>query len=223
MWLMSKALISLFFYFWSWFHNIWYQSFGFQGFTVPNRSSWTFRYNLFSTNFQKPKFLRCEAKILRNIITKFQSLVRNIFGDMICGSQVFLQASQFNLNSSFQHLRYNFFSTKVQKLKVLEREAAILRNIITKFWILVHNIFGDMICGSQGFLQAPEFNINRSSWNFHYKFFSTKVQNLKFIWCEAEILRKFVKKFQSLVCNICGDMICGRQCFFKLLNFISKR
>ena len=28
-WLISKALISLFFYFWSWLHNIWYQSFGF--------------------------------------------------------------------------------------------------------------------------------------------------------------------------------------------------
>ena len=31
-WLIYKALISLFFYFWSWFHNIWYQSFGILGF-----------------------------------------------------------------------------------------------------------------------------------------------------------------------------------------------
>ena len=56
-WLISKALISPFFYFWSQFHNIWYQSFGFQGFTAPNRSSWYFRYNFFSTKVQKLTFL----------------------------------------------------------------------------------------------------------------------------------------------------------------------
>ena len=44
--------------------------------------------------------------------------------------------------------------------------------------------------------------LNRSSWHLRYKKISTKVQNLKFIWCEAKILRKFVKKFQSLVRNI---------------------
>ena len=52
--------------------------------------------------------------------------------------------------------------------------------------------------------------LNRSSWNLRYNFFSTKVQNLKFIWCKAEILRKCAKKFQILVRNIFGDMICGR-------------
>ena len=85
-WLISKVLISLFFYFWSWFHNIWYQSFGFQGFVAPNRSSWNFRYNFFSTKFQKLKFLGYEAEILRNIVKTFQSLVCNICRDMICGS-----------------------------------------------------------------------------------------------------------------------------------------
>ena len=40
--------------------------------------------------------------------------------------------------------------------------------------------------------------LNRSSWHFHYKNFSTKVQNRKFIWCEAEILRKFIKKNSEL-------------------------
>ena len=39
--------------------------------------------------------------------------------------------------------------------------------------------------------------------------FSTEVQNLKFLWCEAEILRKLLKKFQILVRNIFKDMICG--------------
>ena len=41
-----------------------------------------------------------------------------------------------------------FFTTKVQKLKFLEYEAEILRNIVATFQSLVHNIFGDMICGS---------------------------------------------------------------------------
>ena len=94
-WLISKALISIFFYFWSWFHKIWYQSFGFQGFTSPNRSSWNFRYNVFPTKVQKLKFLGCEADILRNIITKFQSFIHNIFGYMICGSQVFFRLLNF--------------------------------------------------------------------------------------------------------------------------------
>ena len=40
--------------------------------------------------------------------------------------------------------------------------------------------------------------LNRSSWNLHYNFFSTEVQNLKFLWCEAEILRKLVKKNSKL-------------------------
>ena len=40
--------------------------------------------------------------------------------------------------------------------------------------------------------------INRSSWHLCYKVFFTKVQSLKFIWCEAEILRKFVKKISDL-------------------------
>ena len=52
--------------------------------------------------------------------------------------------------------------------------------------------------------------LNRSSWHFRYKIVSTKVQNLKFIWYEAEILRKVIKKFQNLVRNIFEDMICGR-------------
>ena len=51
----SKALIYLFYLFLSWFHNIWYQSFGFQGFAAPNRPSWHFPYNLFSATFQKLK------------------------------------------------------------------------------------------------------------------------------------------------------------------------
>ena len=50
--LISKALIYLFYHFVSYFHNIWYQSFGFQGFAAPNRSSWNFRYNFFSAMFQ---------------------------------------------------------------------------------------------------------------------------------------------------------------------------
>ena len=49
--------------------------------------------------------------------------------------------------------------------------------------------------------------LNRSSWNLRYTFLSTKIKNLKFIWRGAEILRKFVKKFQSSVHNIFGDMI----------------
>ena len=56
-WLISKVFISLFFYFWSQFHNIWYQSFGFQGFAAPNRSSWNFHYNCFYMKVQKLKFL----------------------------------------------------------------------------------------------------------------------------------------------------------------------
>ena len=52
-WLISKVLISLFFYFWSWFHNIWCQSFGLQGFAAPNRSSWNFCYKFFYTKVQK--------------------------------------------------------------------------------------------------------------------------------------------------------------------------
>ena len=83
--LISKALISLFFYCWSWLHNIWYQSFGFKGFAAPNRSSWNFRYNFVSTQLQKLKFLGCEVEILKKFFKKFQSLVRNSFGDMICG------------------------------------------------------------------------------------------------------------------------------------------
>ena len=47
--LISKVFISLIFNFVSWFRNIWYQSFGLQGFTAPNRSSWNFCHNLFST------------------------------------------------------------------------------------------------------------------------------------------------------------------------------
>ena len=66
-WLISKALIYIFFYFWSWFHNIWYQSFGFCGFVAPNRSSWHFLYNFFSTKVQKLKFLECEAEILKQL------------------------------------------------------------------------------------------------------------------------------------------------------------
>ena len=57
--------------------------------------------------------------------------------------------------------------------------------------------------------------LNRSSWHFRYKTFYTKVQNLKFVWCEAEIPWKFVKKFHSLVRNIYGDIICGSQVFFQ--------
>ena len=40
--------------------------------------------------------------------------------------------------------------------------------------------------------------LNRSSWNLRYNFFSTKVQNLKFVWCEVEILRKFIKNILEL-------------------------
>ena len=43
------------------------------------------------------KFLEREAEIPMNIVTTFQSLVRNILGDMICGSYVVLQAFEFNL------------------------------------------------------------------------------------------------------------------------------
>ena len=44
--------------------------------------------------------------------------------------------------------------------------------------------------------------LNTSSWHLRYNFFSTNVQNLKCLGCEAEIMRKLVKKFQSLVHNI---------------------
>ena len=54
-------------------------------FKLLNRSSWNLHYNFFSTNFQKLKFLGCEAETPRKLFKKFQSLVRNIFGDMICG------------------------------------------------------------------------------------------------------------------------------------------
>ena len=40
--------------------------------------------------------------------------------------------------------------------------------------------------------------IHRSSWHLCYKVFCTKVQSLKFIGCEAESLRKFVKKISEL-------------------------
>ena len=52
-WLIYKALISLFFYFWSWFHNIWYQSFGFYGFVAPNKPSWKYHYKSIYTTVQK--------------------------------------------------------------------------------------------------------------------------------------------------------------------------
>ena len=51
--LISKVLIYLFYLFVSWFHNIWYQSFGFQGFVAPNKSTWNFHYNFFSVTLQK--------------------------------------------------------------------------------------------------------------------------------------------------------------------------
>ena len=139
------------------------------------------------------KFLECKAEILRKIFKKIQILVRNIFGDMIFGSQLFLEAPQFNLNRSSQHLHNNLFSTKVQNLKFLECETKILRKIFTKFQSLVRNIFGDMICASQVISQAPEFNLNRSSQYFRNKIFYTKVQKLKFLECKAEILRNIVK------------------------------
>ena len=60
-----------------------------------------------------------------------------------------------------------------------------------------------------GFFQAPEFNLNRSSWNFHYKVFYTKFLKLKFLRREAKILRNIFEKFQLLARNIFGDMICG--------------
>ena len=63
--LIYKALISLLFHFWSWFHNIWYQRFGFQGFASPNRSSWNFHYNIVFTKVQKLKFLSHVAEIQR--------------------------------------------------------------------------------------------------------------------------------------------------------------
>ena len=49
----SKVLIYLFYLFVNWFHNIWYQSFGFQGFSATNRSSWYFHYNIFYATFHK--------------------------------------------------------------------------------------------------------------------------------------------------------------------------
>ena len=60
-WMTSKDLISLFFYFLSWFHNIWYPSFGFYDFSASNRASWNFLYKFVSTKFQKlNKRLICE-------------------------------------------------------------------------------------------------------------------------------------------------------------------
>ena len=64
----------------------------------------------------------------------------------------FFQALKFHLNMQFWNFRCNFFSTKVQKLKFLEREEEILRNALEKIQILVRNIFGDMICGIRAFL-----------------------------------------------------------------------
>ena len=45
-----------------------------------------FVIKFFYTKVQNLKFLDCEVKILRKIITKFQNLVRNILRDMICAS-----------------------------------------------------------------------------------------------------------------------------------------
>ena len=53
--LIFKSLIYLFFYFVSQLHNIWYHSFGFQGFATSSRSPWHFRYNFCSKKFQKLK------------------------------------------------------------------------------------------------------------------------------------------------------------------------
>ena len=47
------------------------------------------------------------------------------------------------------------FSTKVQKLKFLEYEGTIMRNIVKTFQILVCNIFGDIVI-TQVFLEVVE-------------------------------------------------------------------
>ena len=73
-WLIYKAFISLFFYFWRCFHKIWYQSFGFQGFDAPNRSSWNFHYNFFSTKVQKLKSLGMLCKNFISCFTIFSEI-----------------------------------------------------------------------------------------------------------------------------------------------------
>ena len=91
---------------------------------------------------------------------------------------------------------WNFYGAKKKSWGSLYKNFRFWFAIISEIWSVEVRYFFRLL--------------NRSSWNLRYKFFSTKVQNLKFIWCEAEILRKFIKNFQSLVHNIFGDMICGR-------------
>ena len=138
-------------------------------------------------------------------------LLCSIFGAGFTTFGIRAWDSRVSLLQTGHHLifRNKKFSTKVEKLKCLGYEAQILRNIITKFQSLVQKIFRHMVCGIYGFLQAPKFNLNRSSWNFRNKIFSTKFQKLKFLGCEAKILRKIVAKFHNLVRKICVDMVCG--------------
>ena len=60
--------------------------------------------------------------------------------------------------------------------------------------------------------------LNRSSWDLHYKSFSTKVQNLKFVWCKAEILKKVLKNFRAWFAIFSEISSVAVRSFFKLLN-----
>ena len=60
--LISKSLIYLFFYFVNWFHNIWYQSFGLQGFAALNKSSWHFRYKFFFYEDSEAEIFRMRSQ-----------------------------------------------------------------------------------------------------------------------------------------------------------------
>ena len=99
-WLISKALISLFFYFGSWFHNIWYQSFGFQGFPASNRSSWNFFYKFFSTKVQKLKKKTHLRRNLEEIHVNILDLGSKYFWRYDLWKLGFLQAPEFHLKEA---------------------------------------------------------------------------------------------------------------------------
>ena len=105
----SKALISLFYLFVSWFHNIWYQSFGFEGFFALNRSSWNIHYKFFDTKFHKLKKKPIWEEIGLNLEFEFQILYCYIFGDMIWGHLGFWNLHNFISTRSSWNFHYNIF------------------------------------------------------------------------------------------------------------------
>ena len=91
---------------------------------------------------------------------------------------------------------WNFYGAKLKSWGILSKNFRACFTIFSEIWSMEFRSFFRLL--------------NRSSWNLRYNFVSTKVQNMKFLGREAEILRKLITKFQSLVCNIFRDMIYGR-------------